>query len=134
MQFDEIISIIQKSKQSDWVYNDFNITYVYKPNVSIRIVKISQKHGHLEDFHEEWAENHPSASIPSRVYFHIYYNSTCIKELVFVSIDGNRAVLPMPDAESRKTISRENYQYAKIVDDMGNLDDYIKRSGLNIES
>lgn len=71
MQFDEIISIIQKSKQSDWMYNDFDTTYVYKPNVSIRIVKISQKDGDLEDFHEEWAKNHLSSTIPHRVYFHI---------------------------------------------------------------
>lgn len=64
---------------------------------------------------------------------HIYYNYTCIKELSFVSIDGNRAVLPMPDAEFREIISRENYQFAKIVDDMGTLDDYIKRSKLRVE-
>ena len=51
------------------------------------------------EFHEEWTKMYPDqGTIRYPVYLKI--NNTIIKELIFISLDGGRIYVPMPDRKS----------------------------------
>jgi hypothetical protein len=48
------------------------------------------------EFHEEWTKMYPDQST-SRYPVYLIINNTIIKELTFISLDGGRIFVPMPD-------------------------------------
>jgi hypothetical protein len=86
----------------------------------------------LDNFKEEWANKHPNPTTKS-YWCNLYYNSTHIEQFILVSVDGGRALLPLPNGRDDLFVKPLYYKVAQIYDDsFGSLDKYMIRSGLKI--
>lgn len=130
VNYDEIIQLITNSDaKEDWAEVNFgnHAKYIYRKDVRIWIVN-ERPSEEPEAFGESWATN----CADNRAYtkFHqIYFNSSLLAEIMLISIDGGRAVLPLPKMENRPqyTEPRElDLKIAQIVDS-GQLEKYLKQ-------
>jgi len=81
-------------EESTWAHESINETEVWIAD-SDNTFQVSRGE-RTDDFRERWTDRHPdksSASYP--VYLRI--NNTVIKELPFISVDGGRIFVPMPE-------------------------------------
>ena len=85
-----------------------------------------------EDFKDKWANRHPDPHATG-YWYDLYYDGNLIERFLLVSVDGGRATLPAPDWQTGKVTSM-NYRVAQIHDTLGTLDEYIRRSGLDIDA
>jgi hypothetical protein len=85
-----------------------------------------------KDFKEDWANCHPD-SRATGYWYELYYDGAFLDRIILVSVDGGRADIPPPDSKTGK-IRRYNYHIAKIHDTLGTLDEYIRRSGLEVDN
>lgn len=128
MKYLEILNILKTSSKQDWTHVTEEII-VFNEDVNLHI---EQREIDFDDvFLEPWAMNHPNKS-NYRIYYDVFYNSTFIKEILLISVDGHRAELPLPDIQTN-TISLDDYNEADIITNGVRLDEYIKRSGLTVE-
>ncbi|MEH6642796.1 hypothetical protein [Vreelandella glaciei] len=132
MNHEKFLSIIYNSDKSDWLFSDEKGVYTYKPDLHVRIERREIDHDFDRFTGEEWATNHPD-STAFKVIYELYYGASFVELILMVSVDGHRATLPLPD---RKTlsISERQYKFAKIVDQLGTLDDYLRRAGLKVRA
>jgi hypothetical protein len=91
---------------------------------------------HCDHFQEPWANRHPDPHATS-YWYDLYYDSALIERFIIVSVDGGRALLPLPTQrigqETRHSgVLRQHYHVAAILDSGGTLDDYMQRSRLII--
>jgi hypothetical protein len=84
------------------------------------------------DIVEEWANRHPN---PTAVgyWYELLYDGALIDRCVLVSVDGGRALLPLPNRRTQ-TISRYHYVVARIHDHFHTLDQYLERCCITVES
>ena len=132
---DEILEVVKDSILDDW---DVNISQdaeiaVFKKNPSLRIeIKHTDEFIHNDDFREKWANKFPDPHATS-YYYHAYYGATRLKEFILVSVDGGRALLPLPKSVMDLSIEPIRYKIALIFDRFGSCDEYMKRAGLFLE-
>ena len=132
MTYDELIGIVYGSAKEDWIFTDERGIYTYKRDLNIRIHRKDINHDFDRFSGEDWATKHPDPTA-YRVTYEIYYAASFVEEVLMVSVDGYRATLPLPDRNTLK-VSRKDYQFAGIVDQLNTLDEYMRRSGLDVES
>ena len=99
---------------------------VYKGDLNIRI----EKETTFEEFNEDWTCKLPNPRA-YRVIARFYYGCSLVEEKHFVSVDGHRAILPMPDPKDFKRVKYEDYRIARILNwnealREGYFDVYIK--------
>ena len=109
---------------------------VNKDDVNLRLVMKHTGEGvQREDFKADWANRHPDPSATG-YWCDIYYCSTHVSRTILVSVDGGRALLPVPRQEGAEGKLTEvllyDYRIAQIFDSLGTLDEYMRRSGLTI--
>ncbi len=132
--------IIKSNPKSDWSlnYKGLNQIAVFNNDANLRI-EMSDDAEEIQNsnFQEPWANNHPDNHAVG-YWCRIYYGSTLIESIVLVSVDGAMAQLPLP--ERTKSLHHPgnipifNYKIAKVFDSLDTLDEYIKRSGLSVET
>ena len=136
MNFDEILEFIPKTGASeDWhgVSREWASERFFKEDPRLRFrAKFIDDGVHCEDFAEDWATSYPSGKATS-YWYELYYDGAFLDRFILVSVDGGRADMPLPDLQTKK-ISLLYYHVAKIHDASGSLDDYIRRSGLSVNS
>jgi len=126
------MNIIINSDKDDWLHNETPVTnFVYKKDLNIYIIENSIDHNNDKFIGEDWAVKHPDPNA-YKVFYDIYYGSTFVMRKMLVSVDGHRATLPLPYLNSN-IVKKEDYQFAKIVDTLNSLDEYMKRANLKIE-
>lgn len=103
-------------------------TVFFKENVNLRFEEIRLD----ENFYEDWANKHPDPNAV-KYYYDLYYGSTIIKRFLLVGVDGSRALLPPPKTSKDLIVYSLDYKVAQIHDRSGNLEEYMKRSGLKRE-
>jgi hypothetical protein len=83
-----------------------------------------------EDYKDPWANSHPN---PRAIgyWYDLFYDGNLINRFVLVAADGARAQIPAPDFKTGK-ISHMHYQIALINDSQGTVDEYIRRSRLEV--
>ncbi len=114
-------AVLTSDPQDDWssskrpadiTYGDKQVRYLNE-NVNLRFepafedIFINGK-----DFKEPWTANYPNQNT-SRIDFIVYYGSTPIYDFSLVSVDGHKALLPMPKAGTR-TVSALHHKLAEI--------------------
>ena len=131
MEYDQLITIVLGSNREDWLFSDERGIYTFKHDLNIWIKRkdIDFERDKFEG--EEWATRHPDPRAYREIY-EIYYASSYIEEKMLVSVDGHRASLPLPQIGTNK-VRREDYLFARIVDQLGTLDEYMGRAGLEVE-
>lgn len=130
--------IISSDPRADWevISTNWETTAVSKKDVNLRLVVSSEDDGiQNADFKEPWANCHPDQRATG-YWCDIHYASTHVARDILVSVDGARAMLPIPrQAGSDGKITEVlpyDYRLAQIFDTLGSLDSYLVRSGLTI--
>ncbi len=132
MTYDECKKILSESSRQDWLFNDERGIYTFKNNLNLWIKRKDIDFDSDKFVGEAWATKHPDPTAYRETY-EIYYGSSFVEEKLLVSVDGHRASLPLPKINTNK-VSIEDYQFAQIVDQLGTLDEYMKRAGLEVDS
>jgi hypothetical protein len=131
MKYNDLKNIILSSNREDWLFNDERGIYTYKNDLNIWIQRKDIDFDRDKFVGEDWATKHPDPNAYREIY-EIYYSSSFIEEKMLVSVDGFRASLPLPKIGTNK-VKNEDYQFAKIVDQINSLDEYMDRAQLEIE-
>lgn len=90
------------------------------------LLRIVTREPEENTFGEKWATGYPD-SLAYKITCDVYYGETHIQERTLVCVDGFRAIMPMPDVKTFKTVKRQDYSFACIVN-LGNserFNDYM---------
>jgi hypothetical protein len=124
--------------REEWekVSTEISSIAVNKRDVNLRLVVNYLDEGkQCDDFHEEWANRHPDRHATG-YWCEIYYGATHVARTILVSVDGGRAMLPLPRQrgldEKITEVLPSDYRIAQIFDSLGSLDEYMARSGLSL--
>jgi len=134
MKYEKLVELFLETPAEEWVRVHGNHEYAYcKADVNLRIVtSLNDDDIQAKDFVEDWANGFSDAR--ARGYFYnLYYGETLTHRFILVSVDGARAVLPLPDLSTMET-SRAQWKAAEIFDSLGSLDDYARRAGIRVGS
>ena len=126
MNLIDIRDILRTTKASNWIHNQELTAYTFFDDPQLRI----QEGNSSAPFQESWATNFPDPAA-FKVVYDVFYNSSWIKTVTLVSVDGGRATIPMPTTPTSNEIDLEDYLFARIVSP-NNLDDYIRRAGFTV--
>ena len=127
MDFSIISTILKNSDATEWIFSDELGAYTFKHEPQLRI---QRREIESDTFQEEWVKNFPDSNA-HKVIFDVFFNLSWIKTFVLVSVDGGRAIIPMPTSANSGIVSCDDYMFAKIVSP-GRLDDSMHLAGLNI--
>ena len=109
-------SIVQKimdSSVSDWLFDDEEGTYTFKKDTGLTIKRDESENE--RGFDEEWVKRFPDPK--AYVSYHkIFYNSSLIKKIFLVAVDGYRMYIPLPKINNL-TINKFQYQIGRIIND-----------------
>ncbi|MBI3740926.1 MAG: hypothetical protein HY257_04115 [Chloroflexi bacterium] len=131
--------IMSSDPKNDWnSVSDNWVTIVsYKKDTNLRFEIRYEGDGiQAEDFVEPWANRFPDPHATG-YWCNLYFGSTLVRKFVLVSVDGGRALLPLP----RKLKKSRNfpdqvlpldYKIAEIHDSLGTLRQYMKLAGLTL--
>lgn len=148
----ELLNIVRNSIVGDWDYIKESPTFlgvvydteksdyhnnraVYKLDISISLVWGLVC---VEEFQEEWANNHPNPDASS-YYLDIFYNGMLAYRTVYAAVDGHRSKMPLPNREDNGKgivtwwITRDEDQLFRLFNEIQNstnYDDYIRRCGI----
>ena len=135
MSQDELISVVAASDPiSDWdvSYSDPQALAVYKEDPDLRIEhEHSSNYLHSDDFREKWANKFPDRHASS-YYYDLYFGPTRLRRIILVHVDGGRANLPLPQSAVDLRVDKISLNVARIFDNLGTLDKYLSRSGLEL--
>ncbi|MDA7982889.1 MAG: hypothetical protein MPJ79_01995 [Alphaproteobacteria bacterium] len=116
-------AVASSNPRSDW-------NVVSKPDREIRYfrgdVNLRFESGHVcaEEFETEWTKGKFPGPARSDFY-NLYYGSTLVYQFVLVSVDGARAILPLPSDLENLIVEPLNYKVAQIYDSLNSLDHYM---------
>lgn len=92
------------------------------------------------DYVEPWANNFPDPHTTSN-HLDIFYNNSLVIRRIYLSVDGNRCVLPLPGRNENQdlTVERDYYRLIKLVEKLNNdhefdanFDYYFNQTGIRI--
>lgn len=135
MTFDEILQFIPTTDaKADWsgISKVWSSERFLKEDPRLRFrARFDDEGIQNDDFKDSWANCHPN-SHATGYWYDLYYDGAFIDRVILVAVDDGRALLPPPDFKTGK-IKVYNYRIAQIHDVTNTLDDYIKRSKLQVE-
>lgn len=139
MKLEDIREILSSSDASHWntespSRSGSKSVAVYRDDVRLRVeISYLQDGEENDDFREEWANNFPNPKAQSYLA-NLYYGSSFLKLYIVVSVDGGRALLPLPDSAASLVVQRDRYLIASLFDSAGTLDQYMARANLTLSS
>jgi hypothetical protein len=135
MTHDELLAFVKSSHpKNDWkgVSKTWMSEVFLKEDPRLRFRAKHIEDGiQNEDYKDEWANRHPDPHAAG-YWYDLYYDGNLIERFILVSVDGGRANLSPPNWQTGK-IDMMGYKVAQIHDLLGMLDEYIKRSGLDVD-
>ena len=125
-----IIHTLCNSKTANWQIDPDNriMTYLQERKILIKWDSFEEE----RPFDEAWATKFPDKNARS-INYYLYYGESLIKTFQMVYVDGHRALLPMPNYET-KHIKRLDYHFSCLVNGkIDNLNEYIARAKLIVD-
>jgi len=135
MSYDELLMLLDEEPPEAWkaIHTDWAAEAFLIEDPRLRFRMRQDDSGiHCDNFQESWATKHPDPHARSYWYEYIY-DGNLIERFIMVDVDGHRATLPLPEINSTNVPDRR-YRVAQIFDRQGELDEYMKRSGLSVGS
>lgn len=136
MTYEELRDIIKNSSQADWLHDDVRGMWTCKKDLLIRFEEEREEGREEQLFHEPWVKKFPDKAA-FRVTYVIYYGNSFVEEVVAVSVDGHRTIIPLPKSPKDLVITPWQYQFGKILDKDPNspysLDSQMKHAGIKVE-
>ena len=130
MKLDKVKEILAKSSQEDWIIDDESGSFTYKDDLNLHIERAD--YDSYRDFNEPWATSHSDKHAVAVDYI-VKYGSSFVDKKMLVSVDGHRANLPLPNAMDDLRVKASDLNFARIVNIGNRVDEYLKRSRLQIE-
>ena len=140
MSASEMLEFIKTTNpKSDWKRIPTNWaveTYLIEdPRLRFRY-RFDEEGIHDRQFQEPWANKHPDPKATS-YWCYLYYDSALIDRYVLVSVDGGRALIPLPRQRIENEIyfsgiTKLEFQIGKIHDYLETLDEYMERCNLTV--
>jgi hypothetical protein len=161
MKLDDLIATVEKSMPDQWhkmesqtLYGwasgtmgeypyieakTFDTLCVYKPDVDVSLAIGATVN---ETFEESWNKRFPDP-IGRSLVVRLLYRGSPIYEWVFVSVDGGRYLLPMPErvGDDNFGVKKENLPLARLFFQLygpagvhDRLEDALKRAGVAVLS
>lgn len=131
MKLEEVKQILATSSQDEWIVDDESGSFTYKNDLNLRIERADFES--YRSFNEPWATNHPDSSAKAED-FTVKYGASFVDKHTLVSVDGHRATIPMPETSDSEYVTKEDVNFAKIVDIGGRVDEYLQRSNLKVKN
>ncbi len=132
LTINEILDTVRLSNSDEWILNvdqDAEIA-VFKKIPPIRIeTRHSDEFIHNDDFREKWANRFLDPHAIS-YYYDLYYGATRLRRFILVSVDGGRALLPLPKSAMDLSVELIPYKIALIFDRFDSCRQYMERAGL----
>ncbi len=132
--------IRESEPRQDWemIASGARSIATYKHDVNLRLEIHYDADGIQNDkYTDSWANQHRDSRAIG-YWCDIYYGASPVRRTILVSVDGGRALLPIPrqrDSEGKICeVLPLDYAIARIFDHMGTLDGYLQRSGLSLSS
>lgn len=125
MNYTHLMQIINNIDTNEWLLSNDSGPFVYKNDMLLTFSIVYTD----DSFNETWATGHadPNAT-QAKGYFS--YGGNVVHEIYLASIDGGRALLPYPDAQTKTYITQSEYLIAQMFN--SRLDEYIQRSKLKV--
>jgi hypothetical protein len=137
MTIDQLLQLVElSSAATDWMVftSDTTTEAASKEDPRLRVTVHHDERGiHQEDFREPWANGFPDPKAVS-YWADITYDRALIDRRVLVSVDGGRAMLPMPQSRVDLKVNKLHYRIAELLDGMSTLPDYFSRAGLRVDA
>ena len=118
------------------LHNDTRGVWTYKKDLMLRFEEERDEERKERLFHEPLVQKFPDKTA-FRVIYLIYYGSSFVQEVIAVSVDGHRTIMPLPKSPNDLVITAWQYQFGKILDRDSNssysLDNQIKHAGIRVE-
>ena len=134
MGIDELLFFVQASNAAtDWKTINTEVVSEAALNEDPRLrvtIRYDERGVHTEDFQEPWANNFFADPKAKGYWVEVTYDRALIYRHVLVSVDGGRAMLPMPKSRADLTVSKLTYRLAQLFDSLSTLDKYANRAGL----
>lgn len=134
MNYNELFKLFHDSDAEDWhpVYLQTGRVEAYlKSNLDVRVISSSEdEHIQNENFYADWANRWPNKKAVG-YYYDLYYRNTLVTRFVLVSVDGSRALLPVPDSHDSNVVALSKYKVAEIFAG-AEFYTYFKNSGLEV--
>ena len=131
MKLNDVQKILATSSQNDWIIDDETGSYTYKNDLNLRIERAD--YDNYKNFNEPWATSHPDSSAQS-VDYTVKYGFSFVERHKLVSVDGHRAILPMPKSQDELIVKPTEVNFASIVDTGGQdkVEEYLRRSQISV--
>jgi hypothetical protein len=134
MTFEELLDFIPTTDSvEDWhgVTRNWSSERFLKEDPRLRFrAKFTEDGIQAEDFQGEWANRHPNPRAKG-YWYDMYYDGAFLDRIILVAIDGGNSSIPCPDVSTGK-IRTFDYHVAKLFDTLENVDEYIRRSSLEV--
>ncbi|MBM3423259.1 MAG: hypothetical protein FJY09_08480 [Chlorobi bacterium] len=134
MSLDEMLIFIETSDSiKDWkgVTTAYASESVLIEDPRLRITIHHDETGtQCKDFKAYWANMFPNPHADG-YWVDITYDRGLIDRVVLVSVDGGRAMLPVPKTTSELVVSKRDYVIACMFNDCSILDQYMQMSGIH---
>ena len=131
MKLAEVKDILATSSKEDWIVDDESGSFTYKDDLNLHIERADFET--YRSFNEEWAISHPDPDARAVEYV-VKYGSSFVEKHTLVTVDGFRATLPMPRSADDLRVDAAEANFAKIIDVGDRLEEYLGRSGIEVES
>ncbi|WP_287605104.1 hypothetical protein [Thiothrix sp.] len=135
MTHDELLEFVKHSDaEADWkgITNNWVSEVFLREDPRLRFrAKYTDEGIQNDDYNDDWANKHPNPKATG-YWYDLYYDGNLIDRFILVAVDDARANLPPPDWRSGK-IHMMAYKVAKIHDTLKTVDEYLARSGLEID-
>ncbi len=131
MTYTQLKELLKDHAESDyWLHDDTKGIWTLLEDLN---VTIRAKTGEADEreFHEEWAKRVPNKSA-KMIEFDLYYGASFVETHYIVEVDGGRAYLPLPRAQT-SFVPKDKYVFARCIDFQHSLDEYIERCQLQVE-
>ncbi|MBL0317332.1 MAG: hypothetical protein IPP69_16815 [Flavobacteriales bacterium] len=134
MSLDEMLQVIEESNPTtDWkkFSTEYATELVLLEDPRLRLTIYQDERGtQCDNFKEPWANCFPDPTAHG-YWVNISYDRAVLDRKILVSVDGGRAMLPVPKARNNLFVSKRDYAIAKLFDSLSTLDEYMRGAKLS---
>lgn len=133
----ELLAFLNSTNSDDWKRFETNWAWeaYLDEDPRLRLTCRYDDYGkHCDNFAEEWATTVSHDPVQS-YYYDFVYDRALIERFILVSVDGNRASIPLPKSAVELKITKLQYKIGEIANKRTeDFIDYLGRTGVQVEN